>query len=130
LSSELPSAKVPGLRFLCLFLGFAGLLFLGISAWLFVSGQTGYAIGSLAAGALTAASGWGLFRLRRWGVILFGLLSLAGSVNHLARTLFRYSDLSAAGVCEIAGALFSILLAILVPLGLFYVTLTLWRKAT
>ena len=71
----------------------------------------------------------GIYRLKRWGVILFGILSAIGSANHLAQTFFRYSYLSAQDPAGGAAALLSILIAILIPIGLIYLALLLWKQS-
>ncbi len=75
-----------------------------------------------------AACAYGLYYLRRWGVILFGLLVSLGSINHIVRTLMSYASLSTMNLVGVMGALISILVAILIPSSLIYLTLLLWRQ--
>jgi hypothetical protein len=119
---------IPGLVWLCAVLGLAGLGYTGLGLWLLLSGVVPYGLLSLAVGALCGAAGWGLYRRKKWGVVLFGLVGLSGSVNHLAETLIRNADLSQAGVVQVLAALFSIVLAILIPIGVIYLVLLLWRR--
>lgn len=79
-------------------------------------------------GLLMILAGWGLFKLRRWGIILFGVLVIAGSINHLVNSINRFPDLSSASVWTALGAIVSVLGAFLIPIGLMYIVLSLWQK--
>jgi len=121
--------NLPGLLALCLFLGLLSVLLLGAAAWFLFSGAGLEGGLSLALAVLLAAAAFGIYRLKRWGVILFGILSALGSANHLAQTFFRYSYLSAQDPAGGAAALLSILIAILIPIGLIYLALLLWKQS-
>lgn len=123
-----PVRGLPGLFALCIFLWVTGAALLVTGVWLMVGGQGWQSALPLAAGALAAAAGLGIYRLRRWGVVIFGGLALAGSANHLARTFNTYTWLSFGNLPGAAGALVSILAAIAIPVILIYVTLVLWKQ--
>lgn len=124
-----PDSKLaPGLIILCILLGLAGLIFAGLGLWLLFNHYPLYGSISLAVSGLALASAWGLFQRRKWGIILFGILGLLGSANHLSSTLNRNTDLSHAGLAQVMGALFSIVLAIFIPIGMIYLALLLWRR--
>jgi len=122
------SQKAPGLVGLCILLGIAGLVFAGLGLWLLLSSHLLFGLISLGVSGLASASAWGLYHRKKWGIILFGLLGLLGSINHLASTLYRNADLSQAGLARVMGAFFSIVLAIFIPIGLIYLVLILWRR--
>ena len=126
--SRIENGSIRGLAGLCIFLGFAGLAFVGASIWLFIRDLPLAGLVTASIAALCGGAGYGLFLRKKWGIVLLGLLGLVGSVNHLARIFNRYRDLSQAGVLEAAEALFSITLAILIPAGLIYVIMVLWRR--
>jgi hypothetical protein len=127
-STNKSARSVPGLFGLCILLWLAGAVFSISGALLLISGTLPQGAVALGIGLLSAAAGIGLYRLRRWGVILFGILGLLGSVNHLANILLNYSDLSQAGLGEVFTALFRILIAIIIPIGLIYLFLLYWRN--
>ncbi len=113
---------------MCIILGLTGLVFAGLGFWLILSSHILYGSLALVVSLLTLASAWGLYQRRKWGVILFGLLGLLGSINHLASTLNRNADLSSAGISQALLALFSIALAMIIPVGVIYLILLLWRR--
>ena len=122
--------ELPGLLALCLFLGLLSVLLLGAAAWFLFRGAGLEGGLSLALAVLLAAAAFGIYRLKRWGVILFGILSAIGSANHLAQTFFRATltfplRIQPGG----AAALLSILIAILIPIGLIYLALLLWKQS-
>ena len=119
---------IPGLFWLCVLLGFTGLVFAGLGIWLLFRSLFSYGILALTVGILSGAAAWGLYRAKKWGIVLFGLVGLLGSVNHLSKTLIRYSDLSQSDLPRVLAALFSITLAILIPIGVIYLVLLLWRR--
>jgi len=121
--------KSPGLLALCLMLWLAALFFGGFGIWALLNGAAQPGALALGAAALSAAAGVGISKMRRWGVVLFGLLSALGSINHMANIFRRHTDLSNAAPGTVFAALVSITTAILIPAGLFYLTLMLWRKA-
>ena len=123
------ASNIPGLSILCALLGLGGLFFAGTGIFLLLRNAGLYGAAAFLVGVLMAAAGWGLYHFKRWGVVLFGLLTIAGSINHLHRTLYRYNDLSQAGVETVLTALVSLLAAILIPVGLFYLMIIFWRKA-
>jgi hypothetical protein len=127
--NTLPSSprSIPGLFGLCILLWLAGIIFSLTGVWMLISGAGGYGTAAAAVGLLSVAAGTGLYRLKRWGVILFGLLGLIGSINHLASVMYRYSDLWQAGTGEVFAAFFNILVAIFIPIGLIYLFLIFWR---
>lgn len=114
---------------LCVLLWILAVVFGAYGTWLLVQGVSTTGGLSLASGLLCAAAGIGIFRMKRWGAALFGLLSVLGSVNYLSNTLQRFSDLSQAGLGTVLAALLSLVAAILVPVGLLYLTLVLWRHS-
>lgn len=118
----------PGMVGLCILLGLAGLAFAGLGLWLILNNHPLYGLIALGVSSLALAATWGLFHQKKWGIVLFGLLGLLGSANHLSSTLNRNADLSQAGLVQVLGALFSIVLAIFIPIGLIYLTLLLWRR--
>jgi hypothetical protein len=119
----------PSLRALCIVLWLMSLLVALIGILLLGAlGEAGLGgLLLLLAGALGAA-GLGLYRLRRWGAALFGVLALLGSVNFLTGTLNRANALTSSDPAAALWALTNILVAIMIPLGLIYVTLALWRQ--
>ena len=127
-SSPHTARSYPGLFALCIFLWTLALPAAGFTIWFFVRGLALYGSLALLTAGLMAASGTGLYLLRRWGVVLFGLLAAAGSVNHLSRILFQYSHLSASDLAGVLGALVSILAAIALPILFFYLVLILWKQ--
>lgn len=118
------------LLWLCALMWLGGLFFAASGIFFFINGSTAYGAAALVTAGLMAACGAGLWQLKRWGVFLFGLLSLLGSINYLTNLLNRYSDLSQASLGVILTALFSLFAAVLIPAGLFYLTIILWRKAS
>ncbi len=122
------SKLVPGVVGLCILLGLAGLVFAGLGLWLLLNDHLLYGSIALGVSSLALASAWGLYRRRKWGIVLFGILGLLGSANHLSSTLIRNADLSQAGLAQVLGALFSIVLAIFIPIGMIYLILLLWRR--
>ena len=124
------SPRLKPLLWLCVLLWLGGLFFAASGIFLIINGSGVYGAGALVIAGLMAACGAGLWQLKRWGVFLFGLLSLLGSVNYLTNLLNRYSDLSQASLGVILTALFSLFASVLIPVGLFYLTIILWRKAS
>lgn len=116
------------LVWLCILLWLGGLYFSGTGIDLLLRGATWPGLVVLAVGGLMAACGAGLWRLRRWGVFLFGVLSILGSINFLSNILLRYGDLSQANLGQVFAAWFNLLAAVLIPVVLFYLTLLLWRR--
>jgi hypothetical protein len=113
---------------LCILLWIFALAAAGFAIWFFIRGLALYGGLTLLIAGLLAASGIGLYLLRRWGVVLFGLLAGAGSINHLSRILFQYSNLSANDLVGVLGALISILAAIALPVLFIYLVLVLWKQ--
>ena len=125
-----PSNRAPrGLLALCVVLWVTGVLFVLYAAWLALDSVGLAAFLPLVVGLAALASGWGLYRQRRWGVVLFGGLALAGSINHLSGVIFRFPDISTASTAAAVGAIISVLGGILIPFALIYLTLMLWRQA-
>ncbi len=124
-----PSRPGRGVLALSIALWVIGAFFIVNAAWLAFDAGGLLALLPLTVGLAAIASGWGLYRLRRWGVALFGALVLAGSINHLSGVIFRFPDLSNAGTAAAVGAIISVLGGILIPFALFYLTLLLWRQA-
>lgn len=119
----------PGLLALCILLWTLALVAAVTGLVLLLRGPALDGILALLVGGGMAAAGTGLYRMKRWGVVCFGLLALAGSINHLAVTLQRYTALNFANPLGVISALGSILLAILIPIVLIYLSLILWRQA-
>lgn len=86
------------------------------------------AVVSSLVGSSMILAGWGLFKMRRWGIILFGLLVIAGSINHLVNAIYRFPDLSSASIWTALGSIVSVLGAFLIPIGLMYIVISLWQK--
>ena len=125
-----PTARwYPGLLALCILLWIIALLSVVAGVVLVLRGAPLDGILALLVGIVMAAAATGLYQMKRWGVIGFGLLVMVGSINHLAVTLQRYTTLSSASPLGVISALFSILLALLIPILLIYLTLVLWRQA-
>jgi hypothetical protein len=114
---------------LCALLGLGAVGLIAAAIWSFFNGQLTPGLLALGIGILTGGAGLGLFRRKRWGVVLFGLLALLGSINHMVNVFRRLEGLSAADTAEVLGAVFSLAIAILIPLGLAYVAVQLWKQA-
>ncbi len=128
-SSRKPVASVVALSVI---LWVIGLLFLLYGAWLAIVRPPGFepfTALSLGVGVVSTAAGVGLFLNRRWGVILFGGLSLAGSISHLANMILNFPNLSASGLTGAVEGIISVLGGVLIPFGLIYLTLMLWKQA-
>jgi len=128
MNSPRTNAAPSGLFWLCVLLWVGGLFFTGAGILFLLRGAGWFGVLVLAIAGLMAASGYGLWRLRRWGVFLFGVLAMLGSINFLSNVLFRYSDLSQAATGTVLAAWVSLLAAVLTPVGLFYLVLVLWRR--
>jgi hypothetical protein len=89
----------------------------------------GFGFLAIGVGGLMAGAAMGLYRQKRWGAALFGLLVVLGSINHMANVIARYPSLSLQQPGTAASALVSLLLAILITLALIYLTLVLWRRS-
>jgi hypothetical protein len=127
---EAPSSQsITGRFALSALLGLGGLGLLAASIWSFLHSQAVPGLLALAVGILMGGAGLGLYRRKRWGVILFGLLALLGSINHMVIVFRGLNGLSAADTAGVLGAVVSLAVAILIPLGLAYVTLQLWKQA-
>jgi hypothetical protein len=117
---------------LCALLWVIGAGFGAYGLWLVLNlspaSQWIWAALAVVAGAAAIAAGVGLFQMRRWGAVLFGVLALLGSINYLAGAIFRFSDLSSAGPAAAASGIISLLAALAIPLGLIYFTLLVWRQ--
>lgn len=125
----MPNAPKPlnYLGTLCLLLAVGAAIFAGIGIWMIVLGSFGFGLIAIAAGAAMAAAALGLYRQKRWGVVIFGLLAVLGSVNHLVNVVSRYPSSALQQPGPVASAVVSILFAVLVPAALLYLTLLLWR---
>ncbi len=123
------SVTPKGILALAIVLWVIGLVFGLYAVWILVTYPQDAWLGllSLLVAGVSAASGWGLYRKRRWGVILFGGLALAGSINHLASVILRFPDLSHAGALTAVESIISVLGGFLIPFALIYLTLALWR---
>jgi hypothetical protein len=115
---------------LCLLLWVSGLGFSLLGLWMVMNGAPAYGGLALLLGGVCAAAGFGLYRLRRWGVVLFAILGAAGAVNHIANLLTEYADLANAGPGEAMLALFRVMLAMLIMAGLVYLTFRFWQRAS
>jgi hypothetical protein len=123
-----PSPSFPGLIALCALLGLGGLALAAAAIWSFFHSQVTPGLLALSIGLLMGGAGLGLFRMKRWGVVLFGLLVLLGSINHMVIVFRRLEGLSASDPAGMLGAVISLAAAILIPLGLAYVAIQLWRQ--
>lgn len=115
---------------LCIVLWGIALILAGYGLLLF--GQPGgsvQAILALAVAVLTMVAGFGLYGLRRWGVVLFGALGMLGSVSHLSNAFLRFASLNSADPAIAISSVISVLGAFLIPFGLIYLVLVLWRQA-
>jgi LPXTG-motif cell wall-anchored protein len=122
-------SSITGLTALCGLLELGAFALLAAAIWSFLHGQSVPGLLALGAGILLGGAGLGLYRRKRWGVVLFGLLALLGSINHMVLTFRRLEGLSAADTAGVLGAVVSIAVAILIPLGLAYVTYQMWKQA-
>ncbi len=116
---------------LCLGLWLTALVLSASAVWLL--GKPGgplWAGAALGVGMLSAGAGFGLFQMRRWGVILFGLLGAAGSVNHISNSIQRFTELVNSDTASAVASTISVLGAFLIPFVLIYLVLILWRKTT
>jgi hypothetical protein len=77
---------------------------------------------------LTTAAGLGLYRMQRWGVVLFGVLGVAGSVNHISNSIQRFVSLYNKDIGSAISTIISVLGAFLIPFIIIYLVLLLWRK--
>lgn len=127
----MPDASKPTnhLLWLYLLLALGSAIFAGLALWLLFQGGTGPGLIALAVAAGMAAAALGLYRQKRWGVVIFGLLAMVGSVNHLVNVVGRYPAEVLRQPGAVASAVVSILFAILVPAVLLYLTLLLWRRS-
>ena len=117
---------------LCVILWIVGLIFLLYGTWLALVRPPDFVpftALSLGVGVFSMAAGVGLYLNRRWGVVLFGGLSLAGSISHLANMILNFPNLSASGLTEAVEGIISVLGGVLIPFGLIYLTLMLWKQA-
>jgi hypothetical protein len=117
-----------GLLALSALLWIIGLTFFITAAWLVISGAGRIGTISFATSVICTAAGWGVYKRRRWGVVLFCILGLLGSANHLIATIDRYSDLSSAGPSDAIIGLFSILAAMLIPAAITLTSVSLWKR--
>jgi hypothetical protein len=119
--------ELPALLSLCIVLWVIAALSVGLGAWLLLRGAGLDGLVAIALAAFLAAAGLGLYRLRRWGVVLFALVGLLGAVRFLAGIMERFSNLSGSSLPEAIGALLSIIAAILLPAVWIYLAITFWR---
>lgn len=122
--------KRPGnVLWLCLLLAAGAAAFTAFGIWLLFSGVLRTGVLALIIGVLMAAAALGLYGQKRWGVVIFGLLAVLGSINHLVNVVARYPAEALQQPGAVAAAAVSILFAILIPAALFYLTLLLWRQS-
>lgn len=114
---------------LCLVLAVGAAIFAGIGIWMITLDGVGFGLIAIAAGLVMGAAALGLYRQRRWGAAVFGLLAGLGSVNHLANVVARYPPEALQNPGTVAAAAVSLLVAILIPAALMYLTLMLWRRS-
>lgn len=119
--------ELPALLTLCIALWVIAALSAGLGAWLLLRGAILTGLVAIALAAFLAAAGIGLYRLRRWGVVLFGLAGMLGAVRFLAGIMERFSNLSGSSLPEAIGALLSIIAAIFLPAVWIYLAITFWR---
>ncbi len=127
-----PKTQATALFTLSLVLWLLALIFAGYAVWfaLTVPGGTLWAALILLISSLTFAAGFGLYRMKRWGVILFGILVLLGSVNHLVTVVQPFTNLTSTDLLTVVESIISVLSGFLIPFALIYLTILLWRKTT
>lgn len=114
---------------LCLVLAVGAAIFAGIGIWFITLDEIGFGLIAIAIGIVMGSAAFGLYRQRRWGAAIFGLLAGLGSVNHLANVVARYPAEALQNPGTVAAAAVSLLVAILIPASLMYLTLLLWRHS-
>ena len=115
---------------LCLGLWLTALFLFAFAVWLIIQpGGALWAGLALGVAILCTTAGIGLFQMRRWGVILFGLVGAAGSVNHISNTIQRFVVEYNRDTASAIASIISVLGAFLIPFALIYLVLILWRKA-
>lgn len=119
--------QIPSLWGLCLFLGLLAILGVIAGVWFIFLQHPLDAALVLTIAILLALTCLGIYRLKRWGVVLFGMVSAVGAINHLAQVFQTHRNLSVADVSGAIGALVSILIAILIPVCLSYLVVVLWK---
>ena len=120
---------IPYLSTLCMVLAVGAAIFAGIGIWMITLDGIVYGLIAIAAGVVMGAAALGLYRQRRWGAAIFGLLAGLGSINHLANVVARYPAETLQNPGTVAAAAVSLLVAILIPAALMYLTLVLWRHS-
>lgn len=120
--------SLPSLMALCIFLGISALFAVAVGLFMLTNRATMDGVIALVVGVVLAVAAVGLYRLRRWGTVAFGLLVVSGSINYLAGILQRYTASPLHQPMAIAAAVFNILLAIAIPIVLIYLTIILWRQ--
>jgi hypothetical protein len=129
-SSSTPNRPITVLA-LCIGLWVVSLLLSTYALYLLIQpGGVPFALLLQGVAVLTTAAGLGLYRMRRWGVVLFGALGLAGSINHIVNSILRFSALYNADGNTAVFSVISVLGAFLIPIVLIYLVLLLWRKTT
>jgi hypothetical protein len=115
---------------LCLVLWLLAAALVIYSVWLLLQpGTTTLAILTLAVALLMFFAALGLYHLKRWGVALFGILGLAGSINHISNAVLRFAALNFADTGAAISSIISVLGAFMIPFGIIYLMLVLWRQA-
>ena len=123
--------KRPGnILWLCLLLAAGAAAFTAFGIWLLFGGVLGTGVLALVIGALMAAAALGLYYQKRWGVAIFGLLAVLGSINHMVNVVACYPAEALQQPVAIASAAVSLLFAIFIPAALLYLTLLLWRQSS
>lgn len=80
---------------------------------------------SLALGLFLIATGLGLWRMKKWGVVLFAVLMLLGAGNNLLR---QWPDLLSADVMRSLTGAIGIIGTLLVSVGWLALVTMLWQK--
>ncbi len=122
------AARSSAWKALCFTLGGVALALFVVAAWLLIGGSALLATLYAGVAGFAGTAAWGLYHLRRWGVILFGGLCAVGAINHLVSVIFSFPDLTSAPGWQIAAELIRVAGAFLIPLALMYLTLLLWRQ--
>ena len=114
---------------LCVGLWLISLMLSTYSLWLLsLPDGTLWALLAMGVAILTTAAGVGLYRMQRWGVVLFGILGAAGSVSHIANAIERFVTLYNADTGSAISGIIRVIGAFLIPFIIIYLVLILWRK--
>ena len=115
-----PSARaLPALMALCILLGISGLFAITMGAFMLSKDATTSAVPAFFIGVLLVAAALGLYRMRRWGAALFGLLTAGIPAYFIVSALRQPGRVS---LSALPGLLLSLAFLILI----LYLTVILW----